>query len=311
MDTPDLLRLLADATRLRILHLLQDDALTVAELQEILGVGQSTVSGHLSRLKRAGFLHDLAEGSSRRYRLLSDLPQSQQLAWRLVAQLTANDPVHAADRTRRAEIRRLSGLTWIDRVAGALHREYVPGRSAEALLHSLIGFCRLGRTIDIGAGDGSLALLLAQATDDLLLLEPNEAMRSAGTQRLSALPQARYLAAQAEAIPLPDASRDSALMIQSLQYMQDPQKALAEAQRVLVPGGRLLVLTLARHEADEAHRFGHRHLGFSAEDLQTWTPQLYQQSVVLLQPESRPPRFIPLVFTGLKRGEENGKPLEH
>jgi ArsR family transcriptional regulator len=234
--------------------------------------------------------------------LLSDLPESQQRTWRLVAQLTANDPVYSADRSRRAEIRRLSGLTWIDRVAGALHREYVPGRSAEALLHSLIGFCRLGRTIDIGAGDGSLALLLAQATDDLLLLEPNEAMRCAGTQRLSALPQARYLAAQAEAIPLPDASRDSALMIQSLQYMQDPEKALAEAQRVLVPGGRLLVLTLAKHEADEAHRFGHRHLGFSAEDLQTWTPQLCQQSVVLLQPESRPPRFIPLVFTGLKRG---------
>ena len=66
------LRVLADPNRLRILLLLSGEELSVAELQEILAMGQSTISTHLSQLKQAGLVEDRRTGKSNLYRLKAD-----------------------------------------------------------------------------------------------------------------------------------------------------------------------------------------------------------------------------------------------
>lgn len=301
----DHLRLFADDTRLRILHLLATEPLTVAELQDVLELSQSSISGHLAKLKTAGLIHDLAEGSARRYRLREDAPERLRAAWSAVHGLSADDAQHAADRDRLRDLRaRVSG-SWVDRVAGDLHRAYAPGRTWESLCQGLLCFARFGRAVDIGAGDGALLELVAPRAEKLVCIDPNARMVEAGVARAKAqrLAHVEWKRAAGEALPLADASQDSVLFLQSLQYVDEPAKALAEAARVLAPGGRLLVLTLCRHDfADEAQAFGHRHLGFAAEQLKRWTPALTEHRGDELPPEAKPPRFQTLVFTARRRG---------
>jgi len=298
----DHLRLLADETRLRILHLLEVEPLTVAELQEILDLGQSSISGHLAKLKHAGLIIDVAEGSARRYRLREDLDELLRGSWLAVRGLSQNDPQRATDRARLNDVQSNRGASWIDRVAGCLHRAYAPGRTWESLCHGLVQFTRFGRCADIGAGDGSLLDLIAPHADTLVCVDPSPAMVNAGNDKIVALglTHVRYQMARAEELPLADNSCDSVLFLQSLQFIDDPAKALAEAFRVLAPEGRLLVLTLASHDYDEASAFGHAHRGFSHDQLRRWCKDLGQARAYDLAPESKAPRFQTVVFTASK-----------
>src|SRR4051812_23794138 len=263
MSVGDFLRLLGDETRLRVLHLLETEPLTVAELQEVLDLGQSSISGHLAKLKQAGLIHDLPEGSARRYRIREDADPRLRQAWQSVRELSKIEPQFASDRRRLADALKGRGQSWVERVAGSLHREYAPGRTWESLCHGLLPFASLGRCVDVGAGDGAMVGLLAPQARELTCVDPSPAMVAAGLERVKGLGLANvsYLQGEGEQLPLDDAGSDAVLFLQSLQYVRDPAKALAEAVRVLAPGGRLLVLTLARHDFTEAERYGHRHRG--------------------------------------------------
>lgn len=299
----ELLRLLADETRLRILHLLECEPMTVAELTEILNLGQSSISGHLAKLKRAGLIHDLAEGSAHRYRLRDDAPADLFAAWRAAKELSAKEPALAADRLTQHRLRTSRGSDWVERVAGLLHREYAPGRTWEALAHTFIGAAQLGRCLDIGAGDGSLAGLIAPSATHLTCVDPAPAMIEAGRARCKELGLANvsWLQATGEALPLPNSSQDTVLLLQSLQYVEKPAEVLATCGKVLAPGGRLLVLTLTDHQHDEAARFGHRHRGFSEANLRRWVSSWCSEPrVVRLPPEARAPRFQSLILVANK-----------
>jgi len=298
----DFLRLLADDTRLRILHLLTVEPLTVAELQEVLDLGQSSISGHLAKLKSAGLIHDVAEGSARRYRLREDHDPAAASVWGSVKGLTASDPHLETDRARLLKLQETRGSSWVDRVAGSLHREYAPGRTWEAIAAGLLAFARFGRCVDVGAGDGALLDLLAPRCTRLDLIDPSAAMVTAATARIAASGFTHVACHQAtgEHLPLADGAADSVLFLQSLQYVADPAAALKEAIRILAPGGRLLVLTLAKHDFAEADRYGHRHRGFAPDALRRWMKGLDQLHLETLPPESRPPRFQPLVVSGVK-----------
>ena len=299
---PDLgehLRLLADDTRLRIAHLLEVEPLTVAELQEVLELGQSSISGHLAKLKTAGLIHDVAEGSARRYRLRADLDAMLQATWQSVRTLSQQDPRLAADRERAHDILARRGSDWVDRVAGSLHREYAPGRTWDSLCHGLLHFARFGRCLDVGAGDGSLVELIAPRAMSLDCIDPSAAMISAGEGRTAAqgFHNVRWHQSRAEALPLPAGCVDTVLFLQSLQYVDQPAKAIAEAVRVLAPGGTLLVLTLLKHNHAESERYGHRHRGFTAAELTRWCKGLSTVHTELLPAELRPPRFQTLLLT--------------
>lgn len=302
----DHLRLFADETRLRVLHLLEADALTVAELQELLDLGQSSISGHLAKLKHAGLIHDHPEGSSRRYRWRDDVPPHLRQVWDAVRLLNAADDQVKADAANLDRLRKLRGSAWVDRVAGSLHREYAPGRTWECLCQGLLRFARFGRCVDIGAGDGAMVELLAPRSDSLICVDPAPAMAAAARKRIAALgyaePQVRVIESVGEHLALPDASADSVLFLQSLQYIGDSAAALTEATRILAPGGRLLVLTLLAHSYAESDRYGHRHRGFDKESLAHWTRGLTSHEVELLAPETRAPHFQTILFTASKAG---------
>ena len=305
----DHLRLLADETRLRLLHLLAREPLAVVELQEILDLGQSTISSHLAKLKQSGLVHDVAEGAARRYRLRADPPTGLGAAWSAVAGLTEGDPSIGSDRTRLDAWRRQRGQDWVHRVAGSLHREYAPGRTWASLCQGLLALADFGRCIDIGAGDGAMIELLAPSSRSLVCVDPSPAMTEAARARIGQLRAAgvrlgevRLLTAPGEAVPLGDGAADTVLFLQSLQYIADPAAALAEAARLLAPGGRVLALTLAAHAHDEAERYGHRHRGFAPTELTGWCAAagLARAEVVALPAESRPPHFQPLVLTAIR-----------
>ena len=300
-DLGELLRLLADDTRLRILHLLEAEPLTVAELQDVLELGQSSISGHHAKLKAVGLIHDVAEGSARRYRPRSDLDGALKATWDAVRGLSQNDARLEADRARARVILARRGEDWVDRVAGSLHREYAPGRTWDSLCRGLLSFARFGRCVDVGAGDGSLVELLSPRAQSLDCIDPTPAMIQAGQQRTAALGfrNVRWHTAHAEKLPFADGTTDSVLFLQSLQYVDQPATALAEAGRILAPGGTLLVLTLLRHDHDEAERYGHRHRGFTAADLTRWCKGM-RTHVDTLPAELRPPRFQPLLLTAIK-----------
>jgi ArsR family transcriptional regulator len=306
----EILRLLGDETRLRVLHLLDAEPLTVAELQEVLDLGQSSISGHLAKLKQAGLIHDLPEGSARRYRIREDAEARLRTAWQSVRDLSKHEPQLVGDRRRLDEALKGRGQSWVDRVAGSLHREYAPGRTWESLCHGLLQFARLGRCVDVGAGDGAMVGMLSPQADSLTCIDPSPAMIAAGLERVKslALANVRYLEAEGEQLPLDERSCDAVLFLQSLQYVRDPAQALAEAARVLAPGGRLLVLTLAKHEFPESERYGHRHRGFSAEELKRWTRGLGDHRLIPLPPETRPPRFQSLILTAVKDRAKGAKP---
>ncbi len=298
-DLGEHLRLLADDTRLRILHVLESEPLTVAELQDVLELGQSSISGHLAKLKTVGLIHDVAEGSARRYRPREDLDGPLKATWAAVRGLSLEDPRLAGDRARAHAVLARRGTDWVDRVAGSLHREYAPGRTWDSLCHGLLTFAQFGRCVDVGAGDGSLVELLAPRATSLECIDPTPAMIAAGEQRTAALGHrhVRWHQARAEQLPFADQSADSVLFLQSLQYVDQPVKALAEAARILVPGGRLLVLTLLKHDHPEAERYGHHHRGFSSAELTRWCRGLCDLRIETLPAELRPPRFQTLLLT--------------
>ncbi|MBA3709707.1 MAG: metalloregulator ArsR/SmtB family transcription factor [Planctomycetes bacterium] len=305
----DSLRLLGDETRLRVLHLLETEPLTVAELQDVLDLGQSSISGHLAKLKQAGLIHDLPEGSARRYRIREDAEGRLRGAWSSVRDLSRQEPQFAADSKRLAEQLRTRGTSWVDRVAGSLHREYAPGRTWESLCHGLLLFAHFGRCVDVGAGDGAMIELIAPQAESLVCVDPSEAMVAAGMERVKTLGLdcVSYVMAPGEDLPLADASCDSVLFLQSLQYVADPAKALGEAARALAPGGRLLVVTLLRHDFAEAERYGHRHRGFSIDELKRWTRVLAEHRVVTLPAETRAPRFQTVIVTAVKGAARSKK----
>lgn len=295
----DTLRLFADETRLRVLHLLEQEPLTVAELQQVLDLGQSSISGHLAKLKQAALIHDLAEGPARRYRLREDADETLRIAWRAVKELSRHEPLFTGDAERLERLRADRGASWVDRVAGSLHREYAPGRTWDSLCHGLMTFAHFGRCIDVGAGDGAMATLLAPRCSHLTCIDPSPAMVKAGRERVAAakLGNVTVTIAAGESLPLPDTSADAVLFLQSLQYVLDPERCLAEAVRLLAPGGRLLVLTLVEHGHPEAEAFGHRHRGFTVAKLRRWSRALAHHESYTLPPEARMPRFQTLVFT--------------
>ena len=161
----------------------------------------------------------------------------------------------------------------------------------------------LGVVCDVGSGDGALMGLLAPCCQEMYCLEPSAAMRAAATTTLSQWPQCRQLAGHGEAIPLADNSVDCVLSLQSLQYTQHPaQKYWHEAQRILRPGGRLLLLTLAvLTTLKKPNNMAIATVALHPATLQQWCDQLEQWRCYPQAAESRPPHFVSLLASGLSQ----------
>ncbi len=277
MDTLlNALRAAAEPTRLRLLALAARGAFCVTEFCEILGQSQPRLSRHLKLMTEAGLLERLREGANAWYAL----PQHDgELARDLAARLPANDAILAADARQAARVLaerarvasetfRRQGADWDEMRALGL-----PAQAVEDSLLSLLPEGGLGRVADIGCGTGRLLEVLAPRIAGGIGIDASKAMLALARARLARQNLGHCSVRQGDMyrLPLADASCDLATMHMVLHYAEDPARAIAEAARILRPGGRLLIVDLGAHgRADLGEKYAHRWLGFPADRMAAW-----------------------------------------
>ncbi|MFP6855117.1 MAG: metalloregulator ArsR/SmtB family transcription factor [Opitutales bacterium] len=271
-DPWDTLKTLADSTRLRIIHLLDRNEFSVAEMQEILGMGQSRISTHLATLRKGNLVKDRKEGKKTYYNRKQCSDDDERLIRAALLSL-ANRPETKKDLVslqRALDKRKRETERYFNAVAGRLGKNYCPGRSWEAIGHLLLRLAPPIVIADLGAGEGMVAQLLAPRAKKVYCIDTSKRMVEVGTKlaKKNGLSNLRYKQGDIEKVPLPDASVDLALMCQSLHHAQRPEIALQEAKRILCPGGTLLILDLKEHSFEKARElYADNWLGFSENDL--------------------------------------------
>jgi len=292
------LKLLSDPTRLRILMLVEQEALSVAELQELLGMGQSRISTQLSQLKMEGLVSDERSGKNNNYRC-SAPPDLMEVA-RLAA---AEVPEVATDATAFRHLLRKKkdvARAYFDELAGRFGKDYVPGRSWKALAEALIKAMNYRVVADLGAGEGTLAQLLAQRAEHVIAVDLSPKMVEFGQNlaKQNGLNHLEYRIGDIEDPPIDPATLDLAILSQALHHAVRPQRALDAAFRILKPGGRLIILDLLQHQFEEAREmYGDLWLGFSESDLVGMLEKsgFTQIEVIVADRETEAPKFQTLL----------------
>jgi ArsR family transcriptional regulator len=263
------LRLLADPTRVRLLALLEREELTVAELAAVLHLAQPRVSTHLAKLKEAELVRDRRAGVSAYYRANSEGDEHQHALIRSLRE-SIDDALLREDAARLPAVlaERARDEGWADTVAGDMERHYSPGRTWETLSRSLLQLLETGDVLDIASGDGVTAELLAPHARSIVCVDASERVAEAAAKRLASFDNVEVQHGDMHALKLEAGRFDLVLMLHALTYAEQPSKAISEAARVLRPGGRLLAVTLGKHD----HRavvepFDHRNLGFTQAEL--------------------------------------------
>ena len=271
------LRAVAEPTRLRLLALAVRGSFCVMEFTEILGQSQPRLSRHLKLLGDCGLLERVREGAN----VWFTLPSSDDAALvrDLIARLPADNAVLESDRRQAARVlaerARIASASFRDKGADwdEMRALDLPARAVEIALTSLIPANSPGRLLDIGTGTGRVLELLAPRIRMGLGVDASKAMLALARARLAQPGLAHCAVRQADMyrLPLTDGSFDIAVLQMVLHYAEDPAGAVAEAARVLHPGGRLIVIDLAPHGRDDLMaRRAHRWPGFSDTVIERW-----------------------------------------
>ncbi|MFN3703996.1 ArsR/SmtB family transcription factor [Thermomonas sp.] len=299
------LKVFADATRVRLLALLESEELTVAELSAITQLAQPRVSTHLAKLKEAGLVRDRRAGVSAYYRFDDAAVDSAlRTLWQSI-RAGSDDPLLRQDAERVPAVlaMRAADQNWADSVAGDMERHYSPGRTWEALARTALPLLWPGDVLDIASGDGVLAELLSPHADRYVCIDSSQRVVAAASERLRRFDNVEVLEGDMHALPFPDASFDLVVLMHALTYAARPAQAVAEAARVLRPGGRLLLSSLARHEhRSVVQAYGHVNLGFTQKELRKFAQKagLTIANCETVTRERRPPHFEVISLTGVK-----------
>jgi ubiquinone/menaquinone biosynthesis C-methylase UbiE/DNA-binding transcriptional ArsR family regulator len=303
------LRLLADPSRLRILLLVEREELSVAELQEILGMGQSRISTHLAQLKNAGLVEDRRHGKSILYRLKPGM-QSNGFSEMLGVLRQAAGEIPEAEQDsealRLALRRRLDKMrAYFDELAGKFGRNYVPGRSWQGLAETLLTLMPPMVIADLGAGEGTFSQLLARRSKKVIAVDNSEKMVEYGRElaQKHGVKNLEYRKGDIEEVPIRDATVDLAFFSQALHHAQHPERAVAEAARILKPGGRIVVLDLLRHSYEEARElYADLWLGFTEVEVTRFLRQAGFKNIEtsVVHSEEDAPHFETLLAVGDK-----------
>ena len=275
MATLELFKALSDEVRLRIMRAISAAELSVAELVAVLRLPQSTVSRHLKPLRDAGLVSARREGTSVYYHpgpAAAEAGMDELLAQRLGEVPFADEDLSSV--RRMLDARRQRSKEFFDRVAGGYETLTQPGGGWSALAAALAaGFA--GRDVaDLGAGEGALTLLLARFARSVTAVDLSpEMLRELQARATGAGDRARIRTVEGdiESLPLDDACVDAAFLSQALHHAARPAKAVAEAARVLRPGGRLVVLDLVQHEQEWVReQWADQWLGFDMAEMDMW-----------------------------------------
>jgi len=303
-----ILRVVADPNRLRILLLLSGEELSVAELQEILVMGQSTISTHLSQLRQAGLVEDRRTGKSSLYRLTT--VNGSSIISDLLSRAGREIPEAKHDRAtmRRVVKKRQDKMrSFFDSVAGRLGKDYVPGKSWKSLAEALLRLMPPMVIADLGAGDGSFSLLLAQQAKKVIAVDSSAKMIEFAREQAARheVTNVDYRIGDMEEIPIDDSTVDLVFFSQSLHHALHPDRTIREAWRILRPGGQIAILDLGKHRFEEAREiYADEWLGFSEAELEVMLEKsgFFDIKVSIVDKESEVPHFQTLLAVARKQG---------
>ncbi|HMP83801.1 MAG TPA: metalloregulator ArsR/SmtB family transcription factor [Verrucomicrobiota bacterium] len=293
------LRALSDATRLRIVALLERDELSVNELQEVTRLGQSRISTHLGLLADCDLVCSRRDGKRTFYKLnpQADTVANEfiQLAIRGAKEL----PDHAGDQINLKRIlnrRREQAQVFFNQVAGRFDRVYGPGRSWEAFGHLLLRILPPIVVADLGAGEGLLSELLARRCKKVIAVDNSEKIVAFGAAKAkkNGLKNLEFRLGDLENPPIEPGSVDLVILSQALHHAEDPGAALASAAKLLKPHGQILILDLLAHKFEKARElYGDRWLGFAESDLHRWLEAagFKKIEISVVAREEQPPHF--------------------
>lgn len=297
------LKMISDPTRLRILLLLGDESLSVAELQQILGMGQSRISTQLSQLKKEGLVADQRSGKNNIYSAQIPLALGK-----IIGEAGSELPEREKDRSSLRHIlrkRKDQVRAYFDELAGKFGREYVPGRSWKGLAEAMLKILNYDTVADLGAGEGTLSQLIAQRAKKVIAVDNSEKMVKFGQNLANenGLPNLEYRLGDIESPPIDDSSVDLAILSQALHHAEHPPKALSEAHRILKPGGRLIVLDLLQHTFEKARElYFDTWLGFPEAELAEMITSagFSEVETAIVDREEIPPNFQTLLASATK-----------
>jgi ubiquinone/menaquinone biosynthesis C-methylase UbiE/DNA-binding transcriptional ArsR family regulator len=289
-----ILKAAGEPTRLRILALLGEAELTVSDLTEILRQSQPRLSRHLRLLTEAGLVDRFREGSWAFFRL-GERGGTAELARALIGRLKMDDAIVLRDRERLTAVRasraaaaqnyfRRHAAEW-DRI----RRLHVADAAVESAIRAALADKPIRSLLDLGTGTGRMLELFGADIDRGLGLDLSLDMLALARARLdrAGLKHCSVRHGDIYDLALPRDSFDVVIIHQVLHFLDDSARAIAEAARVLRPGGRLLVVDFAPHDLEflrEEH--AHRRLGFSAETVTQW---LEAAGLDVLRQETLPP----------------------
>lgn len=270
------LSLIADPTRVRLLLLLKQEELSVAELQEVLSLPQSNISAQLAKLKTAGLVSDRRSGKNRLYQLDQPGTKDQPTHEHFLALLEAagaelREVAKDADALQIVLRKRAqTAKAYFDALAGKFGRHYIPGRSWKGLGETLLKLMPPLVIADLGAGEGTLSQLLAERAKKVIAVDSSEKMVAYGAElaQKHGFANLEFRLGDIEAPPIPPLSVDLVFLSQALHHAQNPEKALKAAHGILRPGGRIVVLDLLKHQFEQARElYADVWLGFSESEL--------------------------------------------
>ena len=271
----DIFRALGDATRLRIVQLVRRMELSVGELAQVLGQSQPRVSRHVKILCDAGLLARRKEGSWVFVTL--GLPDAVTPVAAVLDGWAGEDHWAVADAARLQAVRAdraAAAAAWFEGHAGewdAIRSLHVAESQVEAAIAAVLGEGPLGTLVDIGTGTGRMLELFGAQAGQALGIDRSSEMLRLARAKLQGRANTELRQANLYALPLTDSAADVAILHHVLHFAEDPAAAIAEAARVLGPGGRLLIADFAAHDREELRvRDAHVRLGFDDAQIAAW-----------------------------------------
>jgi len=267
---------LADATRLRLLRVLETHELTVAELCQVVQAPQSTVSRHLKVLSDHGWVSSRREGTSRLYRMATgELAAPGKRLWHLLREQAAATPTAEQDDRRLATVlaeRQSRSQEFFSSAAGQWDQMRGELFGDRFDLLALAALLEADWTIgDLGCGTGQVAATVAPWVRRVVAVDESSVMLKNARQRLKAFDNVEVRRGNLTALPLDDGELHTAVITLVLHHVPEPAAALAEVGRTIRPGGRVLIVDMFPHErAEYAQQMGHVWLGFDAEQIGDW-----------------------------------------
>ncbi len=302
------LRALADATRLRIIALLEKDELSVNELEEITRMGQSRISTHLGLLQDAGLLQSRRDGKRTFYKWREDADAVAREFIQLAVRGAKETQEQSADQLNLKRIlarRNELAQAYFNHVAGRFDRVYGPGRSWQAFGHLLLRILPPLTVVDLGSGEGLLSELLARRCKKVIAVDNSEKIVAFGAAKAkkNGLKNLEFRLGDLENPPVEPQSVDLVILSQALHHAAVPANAVRSAFKMLHGGGQIMILDLLQHTFHKARElYGDRWPGFAESDLHRWLEDagFKKIEISVVAREEQPPHFQTVLASAQK-----------